>query len=215
MTWTGDAWRSIAPILSKIHEHPFVASLAAGTLPRETFFFYLGQDSLYLEDFAKVLTGLAEAAADPGDAALLRSFAGQAVEVELELHRSYLSDLPKAAISPACELYASYLYKQLFLGPWAAALAAVLPCFWIYQDVGDHIVQASRHQAGNPYQAWIDTYGGEEYAAAVQAAKDMADRAAGRADDDIRGQMTAAFVMASKMEWMFWDSAWRLEAWPL
>jgi thiaminase/transcriptional activator TenA len=27
--------------------------------------------------------------------------------------------------------------------------------------------------------------------------------------------MTDVFVRASQYEWMFWDSAWRLETWPV
>lgn len=26
--------------------------------------------------------------------------------------------------------------------------------------------------------------------------------------------MTAAFLRSNRLEWMFWDAAWRLEAWP-
>jgi thiaminase/transcriptional activator TenA len=41
-------------------------------------------------------------------------------------------------------------------------MASVLPCFWIYKKVGDHIYQQQNKQ-NNPYQTWIDTYAGEEF----------------------------------------------------
>ena len=46
-------------------------------------------------------------------------------------------------------------------------LAALLPCFWIYAEVGRDI--HARAAAANPYRAWIDTYAGEEFHAAVRA----------------------------------------------
>ena len=32
---------------------------------------------------------------------------------------------------------------------------------------------------------------------------------------ELRARMHAAYRRASQYEWMFWDSAWRLEAWPV
>jgi thiaminase/transcriptional activator TenA len=100
------------------------------------------------------------------------------------------------------------------VAPFEVALAAVLPCFWIYQKVGAHILSLAPVPR-NPYQSWIDAYGGEEYAQAAQAAVAMCDRAAAGTTGAVRAKMAESFALASKMEWMFWDSAWRLEEWPL
>lgn len=213
MTWTKEAWREIAEIQSSILTHPFLKGLIDGSLPRETFLFYLAQDSIYLDDFARVLAGLASSAPTAGDSKILTGFASQAIDVELDLHESYLRGRELPGISPACELYTSWLYKKLVKDPWAVGLAAVLPCFWIYLEVGRHVLDFSRPGSSNPYQPWIDTYGGEEYAVAVKAALGMADRAAEEASGPIRLKMTEAFVAASKLEWLFWDSAFRREAW--
>jgi len=94
------------------------------------------------------------------------------------------------------------------------AMAAVLPCFWVYQKVGDHIL-AVQSKNGNPYQAWIDTYGGDEFTTAVQQAIAICDEVAASCTAARRRAMTEAFVLSTKMEWMFWDSAWKLETWPV
>lgn len=44
------------------------------------------------------------------------------------------------------------------------------------------------------------------------ALTDIAARAASPAE---RAEMSDVFVRASQYEWMFWDSAWRLETWPV
>ena len=50
------------PIWREIFAHPFLRSIKDGTLPLETFQYYLGQDYLYLEGFARcVALALAKA----------------------------------------------------------------------------------------------------------------------------------------------------------
>jgi thiaminase/transcriptional activator TenA len=215
MPWTRSAWREITPLHSQILLHPFITGLADGSLPEEAFIFYLAQDSIFLDEFAKVLAGLALSAPTADDTRTLAGFASKAENAELALHESYLRGRDKPHISPACELYTSWLYKMMVKGPWAVGLAAVLPCFWIYLEVGDHVLRLSPAGSDNPYQPWIDTYGGQEYAVAVRSAMGMADRAAESVAEPVRLKMTEAFVAAAKLEWLFWDSAWRRESWPI
>jgi thiaminase/transcriptional activator TenA len=48
----------------------------------------------------------------------------------------------------------------------------------------------------------------------VRAVIGIADQAAATATPVIQGQMLKAFRRASELEYLFWDSAYRLEAWP-
>jgi thiaminase/transcriptional activator TenA len=66
-----------------------------------------------------------------------------------------------------------------------------------------------------PYRAWIDTYAGEEFHAAVRAMIAATDDAAKEVNSPLRARMHAAFTRAAQLEWVFWDSAFRLEAWPV
>src|SRR6266540_3025165 len=93
------------------------------------------------------------------------------------------------------------------------ALGALLPCFWIYAEVGRDI--HARAAPANPYQAWIDTYAGEEFHAAVRRVIAATDEAAAEASLPLRARMHAAFTRATQLEWIFWDSAFRLETWPI
>src|SRR5262249_4696271 len=87
------------------------------------------------------------------------------------------------------------------------------PCFWIYAEVGRDI--HARARAANPYQAWIDTYAGEEFHAAVRAVIAATDEAAADVSPSLRARMHAAFTRATQLERGFWDSAFRLETWPV
>lgn len=93
-----------------------------------------------------------------------------------------------------------------------AGLAAVLPCYWVYQHVGQHL---KRQGSGRPkYQAWIDMYGGEEFDAIVQQALGHMDAVAEGLTTAQRQACVEHFVAAARMEYMFWDGPYRGEAWP-
>ena len=192
--WSDEAWQAALPVYRKIIQHPFVDALARGTLDNERFMFYLRQDSLYLARYSRALTHIASRLADKDQSFLQGSVPDQ------------------NEISPACLLYTSLLGSQA-AAPVEVEAAAVLPCFWVYQRVGVDIL--SRQQGDNPYMRWIETYGDEAFAASTAEAVAICDSLAEAAGADTRRMMTDIFVRCTKMEWMFWDSAWRLEQWPI
>ncbi|UQZ89334.1 thiaminase II [Deltaproteobacteria bacterium Smac51] len=213
--WSTTARRAILPIFDKIIAHPFITELMDGTLPKEKFLFYLRQDAIYLADFGRTLAGIASKCQKPEHVSAFLSFAGDTMEVEKALHKAYLGSLENLPpISPTCLLYTSFMLRQLAVDSLKVAVATVLPCFWIYKAVGDHIL-AGEIAPGNPYQSWIDTYGGVEYGQAVTRALAIGDEMAAHTNEAGRREMTEAFVVCSRMEWMFWDSAYKLEKWDI
>ena len=135
-----------------------------------------------------------------------------AILVERALHQEYFAHFGVSAEafaasepSPVCEHYVSYLLRVAALEPFEVVLAAVLPCFWIYREVGAHIHQHAR--TPNPFQAWIDTYAGAEFAQAVQQVIAVVDEVAAQTSARTITAMHQAFTRATQLEWMFWDSA--------
>ena len=158
--------------------------------------------------------------ADAGAPVQFAKSAEGAIVVERALHGSFFerygitaqvfNDTP---LSPACHHYVSYLLATAYAEPYEVLLGALLPCFWIYAEVGRDI--HGRAAAANPYQAWIDTYAGEQFHAAVRATIEATDEAASDASPALLERMHRAFTRATQLEWMFWDSAHRLEPWPV
>ncbi|MDH6307517.1 thiaminase/transcriptional activator TenA [Dysgonomonas sp. PFB1-18] len=217
MKWSEEAWQAAKPVYDKIIEQPFINGLINGTLAEEKFIFYIRQDALYLAEYGKVLTAIASRLNKPEHIEAFIHFAGDSMAVEKALHESFVSKISSSAkqeASPSCLLYTSYLLRQVATSPVEVMLAAVLPCFWIYKEVGDYIL---KHQikGNNPYQSWIDTYGGEEFEQSVKTAIAICDELAEKCTPEQRQAMMDAYVMCSKMEWLFWDSAWRLEKWAV
>ena len=217
MKWSEQAWKSTQPIFEQILKLPFINELMKGVLPEEKFLFYLQQDAIYLSEYGKILSGIASRLNNPLQRQAFLGFAGDTVLVEQALHESYLKkikEISETEASPSCLLYTGFLQKQLTDSPVWVAIASVLPCFWIYKKAGDYIL-ANQVKGNNPYQQWIDTYGGDEFEKATKKALDIADKQAALCTIQQRAIMTRAFVLASRMEWMFWNSAWNMEQWPV
>lgn len=216
--FTDEVWERIQPLLKETLSHPFNRELSAGTLDRDVFRFYLVQDARYLADFAKALAHAAAIAPEPDDAAFLAGSSANVIVVERALHERYfvqygLTDIDSIPTSPSATAYNNHLLAAVARGGFGRLMATVLPCFWIYEYVGNAI-HAEQTGAANPYAEWIDTYADPAFAESVAKAKDITDRAAAAASPAERDQMAEAFVRSSEYEWMFWDSAYRREPWP-
>jgi thiaminase (transcriptional activator TenA) len=213
-------WESIAGLYDQILAHPFLAGLADGSLDQKAFRYYVVQDALYLRDYARALSVCAARAPTEDDVAMFNQHAAEAIAVERQLHASFLADFGLTAaeveampMSPTNRAYTSYLLASVYGGSFAEALAAVLPCYWIYAEVGGRLLER-----GSPdplYQRWIDTYGGEEFAAVVRAVRDLTDRVGADLGDAELARVFERFATTSRYEWMFWDAAWRQEHWPV
>jgi thiaminase/transcriptional activator TenA len=215
MTWSELTWNQCEDRYQSILKMPFVTELANGTLPKEKFQFYMAQDSLYLEHFGRALALIAARANDISHTLNYLKYAETAIVVENILHESYFQDFgltEKGEIQPACHHYIHFLKSTAALDSVEIAMAAVLPCFWIYKKVGDHIFNQLQSE-NNPYQRWIDTYGGEEFADAVEQAINLCDQAASETTSVIRQKMTEAFMTSSRMEYHFWEAAYDLKKW--
>ena len=212
-------WDSITDVYDQILAHPFVAGLADGSLDREAFRYYVVQDALYLRDYARALSVCGARAPGEDDVAMFNQHASGAIAVERELHESFLADfgltpadVDATPLAPTNRAYTSYLLASVYAGSFAEALGAVLPCYWIYAEVGAHLLKL-----GSPdplYQRWIDTYGGEEFAAVVRAVLELTDRVGADLGAVERARVFERFRTTSRYEWMFWDAAWRAEQWP-
>ncbi len=215
MKWSEHTWQTIEELYESILKMPFIKELSEGALPQEKFRFYMAQDSLYLEHFGRTLSLIAAKITDLQDVLAFMRFAENAIVVENALHESYFKDFglnDKGILQPACHHYIHFLRSTAALESVEIAVAAVLPCFWIYREVGDYIYR-TQNTVNNPYEKWIDTYAGEEFAAAVDQAIAICDTIAENSTEATRQKMTEAFIMASRMEYHFWEAAYELKKW--
>ena len=142
-SWSARLWTDIEPIFAAILTHPFITGLTDGSLDEDAFARYVAQDVHYLRDYARALAIVGAKAPTLVDTAMFARHAAEVFDVELALHSTLLPELGLdptllGAIpsTPTTLAYTSYLLATAYGGSFADGLAAVLPCYWIYAEVG-------------------------------------------------------------------------------
>ncbi len=214
------AWDETATLRQSILNLPFNRELAAGELAEEQFQFYMIQDALYLERYARALAIAAAKAPDPDAMQCFARASEEALVVERALHGDFFAkfgidpnDAAATDPSPTCYGYTNFLLSVAHLASYEELVAAILPCFWIYWDVGNAIAKIAKPE--NPYRAWIDTYSDPAFGETVSKVIAITDQADADATRDRQFAMLGAFKRSVQYEWMFWDSAYRMETWPI
>lgn len=130
------------------YRQPFIRELGAGTLPRDTFAFYLIQDELYLNDYAKV-HALAVTKTDDNEVMVFMAQVQHAIfHVEKTLHNEYLAsfgitaqDMRDARQSAFARAYTANMLATAYGEDLIDILVAVLPCAWVYADYGQRLAR--------------------------------------------------------------------------
>ena len=219
-TLTADLWSAASPILAAILEHPFLRGLTDGSLPEERFHFYVKQDSLYLREYARCLALASAKAPTSAWCEMFAAHAQSALNVERSLHEAYFAawglapeEVEATPPTPTTLAYTSYLLRVAGTGTFEELIGAILPCYWIYWEVGKTLVATG---SPNPvYQRWIDAYASEQFASAVQRVLDAVNRSTADLPASRLALIRRHYLTASRYEWMFWDAAFRMEAWPV
>jgi len=209
-------------IWERIFEHPFLIEMKEGKLPLEKFRFYVKQDYAYLMDFARCL-GLA--AAKAGDRETMRALASLleaslTVEVELLEELAEKIGIPKDDLrasdpAPTNTAYINHLLLVSYSGTVGEIMAAMLPCMWTYQIIGERLEGASAVVEHPVYSAWCETYRSKEYIELVDWYRSLTDRYAGESGSSVRERMRTHFMLSSRYEYMFWDMAYEKQEWPV
>ena len=209
MKLSTQAWNKSSKIYEAIIKHPFNQELMQGTLDKDKFAYYIEQDALYLQDFARCHAIIASKAPLEYVRCFLR-YSDYTFVTEQEVVHQFFSKIfnfkKTNLISPATLGYTSYLLNICWSDPVEVGIAALLPCFWIYREVGLFI--ANNGVQNNPYARWIDTYSGDDFGNAVNEAIGIFDKLADNASDEIRNKMLEAFYKSSCLEWHFWNDSY-------
>jgi thiaminase/transcriptional activator TenA len=219
-TPTERLWESIDETFKAILDHPFIGGLTTGALERDAFRFYVVQDALYLRDYARALAICAARSPREETIRMFCEHAAGAIVVERGLHESFFAELGMSEervrstpMAPTNLAYTSYLLATAYGGSFPEALGAVLPCYWIYREVGRALLA---HGSPDPlYQRWIETYGGEEFGDVVASVLALTDEMGAGLSADEETRMSRHFTATARYEWMFWDMGYRQEVWPV
>lgn len=200
--------------------HPFVTNLGEGSLDLKCFRYYVLQDSYYLSHFARVQALGAAKAADLQTTASMAHHAQNTYQAELSLHRNFseklgITEEEKENFIPAPTAYAytSHLYRAAYEGHLGDIIASILPCYWLYYEIGEHLKGC---QPEEPiYQEWIAAYGSDWFRTLVEEQIARLDAIAENVTEADRERMKQHFIISSQYEYSFWEMAYTLEHWPV
>lgn len=208
--WSDNVWNVIRPIMERIQNLPFLQEMAAGTLPYEKFLRYLYQDDLYLINYCDEMSRLADMLPDSVMKELFRQFAKEGMEAEHIMHEQMIGDKAAENIRPMPGTTAYINHTRQYFEPedLSMAMAAMLPCMWVYSEIGKYIISIEKDGDKNPYHEWISCYASDMMENGVRNALNLINEMAEKESPQRRAAMREAFVISTEMELRFWEQCY-------
>lgn len=208
---TKDIWQ-------QYNQHPFVLGIQDGTLDKEKFRYYIIQDYLYLEDYARTFAVGVAKAKSLKMANLFAKYIA-VMNGELDVHTGYLAKLgitqeeiystPRALDNLS---YTSYMLRVAYEEGEAEILAAILSCAYSYEVIAKKIVDNNPNSVNDEfYGDWVKGYISERYAVDNAVLLDELNRLTENYTEQQIQHLVDIFVACSRYELAFWEMAWMLE----
>lgn len=219
MTVTDRLLAAARPIWDRYNDHPFVKGLEDGTLDKDKFRYYILQDYLYLEEYAKVFAvGVAKASS----LEMIRLFSGYIhvlTDGEMDIHRGYmgalgitqeeLDSIPRALDNLS---YTSYMLRIAYEETEAEILAAILSCAHSYEMIAKRIIENNPASVDHPfYGDWIKGYASDEYTKENVTLMAHLNRLTEHYTEQQVQHLIDIFVISSRYEELFWDMSWEMK----
>ncbi|EZQ06572.1 TenA family transcriptional regulator [Candidatus Acidianus copahuensis] len=184
--------------------HNFVEMLRQGTLDKDSFRFYIIQDSKYVEMMIDSVIRASSLAGFKDSEKILRSVIfgrDSGMEVHKKIHSELNiteEEIKRTGYTLVNYAYTRHLYYYSTKS-WKLFLSAWLPCMWGYSEIGEYTMNSPDHL----YSSWATFYASEDYKSRVEVILEAIDSIPFSED------MVQPFSNSISFEIMFWDSALR------
>lgn len=197
------------------NEHPFVIGIQNGTLDKDKFRYYMIQDYLYLEDYAKTFA-IGVAKAKSFKTANLFAKYINVMNGELNVHEGYFAKLKitQEEIDSACRSlsnlsYTSYMLRVAYEEGEAEILAAILACAYSYEIIAKNIVKNNPSSVNDEfYGDWVKGYISDSYSAENAVLLEEMNRLSENYTEKQIQHLVDIFVACSRYELAFWEMSW-------
>ncbi len=211
-----------APTWDQEKQHPFVTGIGDGSLPLESFRYYMRQDYIFLIDFCRTISLAVAKAQTVEDMGWFAKLLHETLNTEMALHVSFCGEfgiteqeLLATEPSPTTLAYTRHLVQTAYSGAIGEVATSILPCSWGYCDIGQMLKEKGVPANQPLYGRWIEMYSSPEFAELADWLRSFIDRTSEACGDPERARMEKAFLLSSQYEYMFWDAAYRMEEWPV
>jgi thiaminase (transcriptional activator TenA) len=223
MTFTQTLHRNVQEIWAKTHHHPFITGIGTGELPEEAFIRYMKQDYIFLIEYSRLFALGVLKARDFQTMSEFSRILNETLHGEMELHRNYARkfgiscrDLEDSSPTPTNLAYTGYMLNAGQNGSLAELAAALLPCMWSYWEIGRMLKEKYPGSDAHPlYGEWVTMYASEEFGKVAQWLIKLLDSLADGKPMLELDILTDHFMTSSRFEYMFWDSVYKGDDWPV
>ena len=217
MSLTEDLRQSVGPLWEKTVHHPFVSELGEGTLPGDVFQVYFTQDHLFMKDWIALMCAGVMEAPDFDHARPLAAFIHIALGGEEGLFQEYFRERglsPEEVRGlqhlPTTMAYSGFLRRIATEGSFHEIVTVLLGIEWPYLEWGQRLEAAGKRPGNKYYQIWIDLHAGKDLEEFVSWMRRTLDNAT---VGHVSG-LKQIFLTALRYEYLFWEMAYKGEAWP-
>ena len=204
--------------MQAVKRHAFLRGEFDGTLSKRTFAAYLCQNISYLDNYASCLDLFAARLSQ------IQGFEQEALEFkqwarETRDMRVWTIDYVKSftgqsvnpsEIVPLPELlaYQDFEARVVRSADLGVAMAALLPCFWIWNEFGKALRPTAKLQ-DNPFRDWVEGMGSQTSDVSARKAVSIADKLVQNGSDALRARVTDVFAAGCWLEWQLFDAVMR------
>ncbi|MEL6247743.1 MAG: TenA family protein [Cyanobacteria bacterium J06627_15] len=197
-------WHANQDLIQASLENPFVQGIGDGTLPEETFAYYVGQDAFFLESFARAYSIAAAKAPGWESFKTFHALADGVLE-ELNLHKGYAKswnvDITTVQPGTATRQYTDFLLATAWSQSVGVTAAAMSPCMRLYAYLGQQL--AENGIPDHAYKDWIATYSSDEFEPLATQLEALVDE---HATDSKAVQSAYRYAMVCERD--FFQAAW-------
>jgi thiaminase (transcriptional activator TenA) len=215
MSLSQKLWQANQDLAEASLHNPFVQGLSDGSLAKEKFVYYVGQDAFFLEAFARAYSIAAAKSPDWESFQVFHALTDGALQ-ELNLHQGYAQqwgvDIVTVTPGDATRQYTDFLLSTAWSQSVGVTAVAMSPCLKLYAYLGQALRQSTAKDltdpqiANNPYADWITTYSSGEFDGLVQQLEALVEQ---HASDTALVHSTYRYAMTCERN--FFQSAWLRE----
>lgn len=199
-------------------QHDFVNEIGYGTLPSESFRYYLAQDYVFLIHFSRAWALATYKSNTVEDMQWASEVLHATLNTEMRLHVEFSErfGVSQQQLESTVEAQANLAYTRFVLDKGAAGdvldlYVALMPCVVGYADIGSRLaLEFGSEISDNPYREWIEMYSSEEYQSLATKAIEVMERIGRTQGASARlDELKTTFRAATVLEQGFWDLCYR------
>ena len=194
--------------------HEFVNEIGEGTLPIESFRYYLEQDYIFLIHFSRAWALAVYKSSSVAEMQWATEILHSTINTEMSLHVGFSErfGVSQEQLENTKEAQANLAYTRFVLDKGLAGdlldlYVVLMPCVVGYAEIGNRLsLEYDSVLADNPYREWIEMYSSEEYQTLAIKSISVLERICRERGGMSRiDELKATFRSATVLEEGFWS----------